>query len=427
MRVKKWIAKILIPVCIITALGCSNSKGDEAGTTMADESVSQQETTTNEEPKEEVVLNFWYVDANMTDYFTEVIEKYQEEHSNVTVNMRIVAATGYLDNINTQSISHSNAVDIYMLHNEDLEQAYLAGLARAYDPKDTVYTEENYGKSAMRAITYDNKKIAYPLYFDGAFLVYNKDYVETVPTTFDGILEFATMERSEEESIMDNIEIVCVWPVSDYTFNYEFLSDSLIVGGINGDNRSQVDVENDTVITALQYFESLNDYFALERKEVDYEYCLNYFMEGKSAFTFAKTAALTRLNESEVNYGTACMPDISGTISASALSYTQCLVINPYSTNIAEAEKLVKALSYDYVSEFYGQTGYYPSCKVWEYDDIVRGIYDNYFDSTPMPKMMTLGDYYIELDILLHKVWDDEGDIATLLNEFQNFLNVQLN
>ena len=341
--------------------------------------------------------------------------------------MRIVAATGYLDNINTQSISHSNAVDIYMLHNEDLEQAYLAGLARAYDPKDTVYTEENYGKSAMRAITYDNKRIAYPLYFDGAFLVYNKDYVETVPTTFDGILEFATMERSEEESVMDNIEIVCVWPVSDYTFNYEFLSDSLIVGGINGDNRSQVDVENGTVITALQYFQSLNDYFALERKEVDYEYCLNYFMEGKSAFTFAKTSALTRLNESEVNYGTACMPDISGTISASALSYTQCLVINPYSTNIAEAEKFVKALSYDYVSEFYGQTGYYPSCKVWEYDDIVRGIYDNYYDSTPMPKMMTLGDYYIELDILLHKVWDDEGDIAMLLNEFQTFLNVQLN
>ena len=427
MRVKKWIAKILISVCIITDLGCSNSKGDEAGTTMADESVSQQETTTNEEPKEEVVLNFWYVDANMTDYFTGVIEKYQEEHSNVTVNMRIVAATGYLDNINTQSISHSNAVDIYMLHNEDLEQAYLAGLARAYDPKDTVYTEENYGKSAMRAITYDNKRIAYPLYFDGAFLVYNKDYVETVPTTFDGILEFATMERSEEESVMDNIEIVCVWPVSDYTFNYEFLSDSLIVGGINGDNRSQVDVENGTVITALQYFQSLNDYFALERKEVDYEYCLNYFMEGKSAFTFAKTSALTRLNESEVNYGTACMPDISGTISASALSYTQCLVINPYSTNIAEAEKFVKALSYDYVSEFYGQTGYYPSCKVWEYDDIVRGIYDNYYDSTPMPKMMTLGDYYIELDILLHKVWDDEGDIAMLLNEFQTFLNVQLN
>lgn len=427
MRVKKWIAWVLVLFFVVTVLGCSNEKPDEAETTTGGGDVSEGETTVNEIPEEEVVLNFWYVDANMTDYFTGVIESYQTEHPNVTVNMRIVASTGYLDNINTQSINHSNAVDIYMLHNEDLEQAYLAGLARAYDPEGTVYTEENYGKSALRAITYDNKRIAYPLYFDGAFLVYNKDYVETVPTTFDGILGFATMERGEEESVMDNIEIVCVWPVSDYSFNYEFLSDGLIVGGINGDSRSQVDVENGTVIAALQYFQSLNDYFALDRNEVDYEYCLNYFMEGKSAFTFAKTAALTRLSESEINFGTACMPDISDTISASALSYTQCLVINPYSTNVAEAEKFVKALSYDYASQFYGQTGYYPSCKAWEYDDIVRGIYENYFDSTPMPKMMTLGDYYIELDILLHKVWDDEGDIATLLNEFQNFLNVQLN
>lgn len=427
MRLKKWIAGTLALMCLFWTVGCSNSEDESLTTIASEETSSAEEATVQTEPAEEIVMNFWYTDANMTDYFTRVIEAYEAEHTNVTVEMRIVASTGYLDNINTQSINRSNAVDIFMLHNEDLEQAYLAGLAKEYDPADTVYTEENYGKSALRAVTYDGKKVAYPLYFDGAFLVYNKDYVETVPTTFDGILGFATMERGEEESIMDNMEKVCVWPVSDYSFNYEFLSDSLIVGGINGDNRTQVDVENGTVIAALEYFQSLNEYFALDREEVNYDYCLNYFMEGKSAFTFAKTAALTALNESGINYGTACMPDISDTISASALSYTQCLVINPYSAHISEAEKLVQALTYDYVGEFFGLTGYYPSCKVWNYDDIVKGIYENYFDSTPMPKMMTLGDYYIELDILLHKVWDDEEDIAVLLNEFQNFLNVQLN
>ncbi len=427
MKLRRWIAVILALTCLIMTAGCGKDGGESMTTTAAEESSMAEETTSQTEPAEEISLNFWYTDANMTEYFTRVIEAYETEHPNVKVELRIVASTGYLDNINTQSINRSNAVDIFMLHNEDLEQAYLAGLAKEYEPEDTVYTEENYGKSALRAITYDGKRVAYPLYFDGAFLVYNKDYVETVPTTFDGILGFATMERGEEESIMDKIEKVCVWPVSDYSFNYEFLSDSLIVGGINGDNRTQVDVENGTVVAALEYFQSLNEYFALDRQEVNYDYCLNYFIEGKSAFTFVKTAALTKLNESGINYGTACMPDISDSISASALSYTQCLVVNPYSVHISEARKLVQALTYEHVGEFYDLTGYYPSCKVWNYDDIVKGIYDNYFDSTPMPKMMTLGDYYIQLDILLHKVWDDEEEIAVLLSDFQNFLNVQLN
>ncbi len=427
MKLRRWIAGILALTCLFMTAGCGKDDEESMTTTVAEESSSAEETTSQTEPAEEISLNFWYTDANMTEYFTRVIEAYETEHPNVKVELRIVASTGYLDNINTQSINRSNAVDIFMLHNEDLEQAYLAGLAKEYEPEDTVYTEENYGKSALRAITYDGKRVAYPLYFDGAFLVYNKDYVETVPTTFDGILGFATMERGEEESIMDKIEKVCVWPVSDYSFNYEFLSDSLIVGGINGDNRTQVDVENGTVVAALEYFQSLNEYFALDRQEVNYDYCLNYFIEGKSAFTFVKTAALTKLNESGINYGTACMPDISDSISASALSYTQCLVVNPYSVHISEARELVEALTYEHVGEFYNLTGYYPSCKAWNYDDIVKGIYENYFDSTPMPKMMTLGDYYIQLDILLHKVWDDEEEIAVLLSEFQNFLNVQLN
>ena len=123
MRVKKWIAWVLVLVFVVTVLGCSNKKPDETETTTGGGDVSEEETTVNEIPEEEVVLNFWYVDANMTDYFTGVIESYQTEHPNVTVNMRIVASTGYLDNINTQSINHSNAVDIYMLHNEDLEKA----------------------------------------------------------------------------------------------------------------------------------------------------------------------------------------------------------------------------------------------------------------------------------------------------------------
>lgn len=436
MKFKKYLAFIMAFICLLSLSGCQ--KGKEENSSMGaetaalegnvlDASTSENENTSS--AGEDVVLNFWYTDTNMTEFFTDAVSRYQESNPGVTVNLRMVASNGYLENINTQSIKQTNAVDVYMLHNEDLEQAYLAGLACAYDPEGTVYTAENFGHSAIRAVTYKNKQIAYPLYFNSAFLIYNKAYVTEVPKTFEDILNYSNnLEYEEEGSVTDQIEKTFIWPVSDYTFNYAFLSDSFVVGGPNGDDRSQIDIANSTVAASLEYFQSLYDYFAIDRNEVDYEYCLQSFIDGKNAFTFAKTGDIPRLNESEVDYGTACMPDISDEVSASSLSYTQTLVVNPYSMHIEEARKFVKALTYDYAADFYGKTGYYPSCKAWDYSsDIVAGIYENYGDSTPRPKMMTLGDYYIELEILLHTVWDDNGEVHELLNDFQNFVNIQVN
>lgn len=430
MIFKKCIAVLAVICMSVSLAACGEEKNKSEivvpGETTVDATETESETT---EQVEDITLNFWYTDAGMTDYFNYAVERYQAEHPNVTIDMKMVASVGYLENINTQSINHSNAVDVYMLHNEDIEKAYLAGLALPYDNTDTVFTSDNYGKSAMRAVTYNGKQVAYPLYFDSAFLIYNKAYVTDPPKTFDDILNFSNTLEYSEGGITDNIEKTFIWPVSDYTFNYEFLSDSFIVGGINGDNREQVDVANETVLLSMGYYQALYDYFAISRDEVDYEYCLDSFSNGKNAFTFAKTAALKRLDEVEgLEYGAACMPDLTELASASALSYTQTLVVNPYTTNIKAARSFVKALTYDYVNVFYYQTGYLPSCKNWTYNsDIIAGVYANYDDSTPMPKMMTLGDYYIELEILLHNIWDQNGDIMELLNNFQNFITTQLN
>lgn len=435
MKSKKILAIITILLLMITSItGCSsNSDTEETSVNViqvgGSSEAATEESSSVEVTEGEILINLWYTDANMTEYLTYAVDKYCSENPGVVVDLRITASTGYLENINTQSIKQTNAVDVYMLHNADLEQAYLAGLAMPYDPAGTEFTTSNYGDCAISAVTYNGKQIAYPMYFDSAFLVYNKDYVTDVPQTFEEILNFSNnLEYSEEGSATDHIEKTLIWPVSDYSFNYAFLSDAFIVGGSDGDDRSQVNVSNGTVVNSLEYYKSLYDYFAIDRKEVDYEYCVNSFIEGKNAFIFAKTDAIQKLNEAGVNYGTARMPDISGTISASSLSYTQTLVVNPYSMHIEEARKLVKAITYDYAGDFYGMTGFYPSCRSWDYNsDIVAGIYDNYDDATARPKLMTLGDYYIELEILLHTVWDDNGDTTELLSNFQNFVVTQIN
>lgn len=429
MKLKKLLAILLmVTMCISALAGCGKDaeNGESAGVTNAN---GEEETTTAK--AKDVVLNFWYTDAAMTEYFTYAVEKYHAQHPNVTINLNVAASTGYLENINTQSIKQTNAVDVYMLAHFDLEQAYLGGLAYEYDPVESVINAENYGRSAIRAVTYGERQVAYPLYFDSAFLIYNKAYVTEVPKTFDDIKNFLNAsdedEQTDENSALSSVEKTFVWPVSDYTFNYAFLSDAFVMGGVNGDDRSQINVVNDTVMTALDYYHGLYDFYAINRDEVDYESCIEDFIAGKTAFTFAKTGMIPKLEESGVDYGTACMPDINETITGGSLSYTQTLVVNPYSLNIDVAQDFVKMVTCDYVDRFYEMTGFYPACNTWNYEnDRIAGIYANYDDSTPRPKMMTLGGYYIELEILLHKIWDEDGDMAQLLTEFQDFVITQI-
>lgn len=476
MNFKKVVALGLASLMVFSMTACANNgstepsvaeivvKGDLPMGTQAETGEEQESEATSD--GKETALNFWYTDPNMTAYFEFALDRFHQEHPEIVVNLNMVASTGYLENINTQSIRQNNAVDVYMLHNADLEQAYLAGLAKAYEQEGTVFTPGNFGKSAIRAVSYKNKQVAYPLFFDSAFLVYNKNYVVEVPKTFDELLNFTNGREEEDEnqkSILDKIEKTLIWPVSDYTFNYAFLSNDFVMGGANGDDRSQIDTANENVINTLIYYRNLYDFFAINRKEVDYNYCVQKFIEGKIAFTFVKMGMLPTLDEAvavangatttaedtislelggaeseekkEENqeeempfaYGTAKMPDITETIAASSLSYTQALVVNPYSMHQKEAQEMVQALCYDYVDEFYEMTGFLPSRRNWNYDnDIFKGIYDNYDASTPRPKMMTLGDYYIQLEILLHKVWDDDGDVTELVNEFQDYVENQV-
>lgn len=431
---KNLMRKLLLitsAVCMLSLAACSkNNTADGA----SDESVSQENTSqsvvteaSNESTAEEITLNLWYTSSYMQDYFESAISKFTEANPNVNVVLKLCAESGYLENINADSIKRTNVVDIYMLPEEDLEQAYLAGLALEYNPQETVFTEDSFSKTALRAVTYKGKQVAYPLCFDSAFLVYNRAYTNKAPKTFDELLDFANnFEDSASGGVITQLERVLVWNVSDVKMNYQFLSSYFSIGGECGDDREVIDISNDNVIRGLEYYKSLNDFFALDRNTITDQSVVDYFVSGKAAFTITNTAGLTTLHTAGMDFGVCAMPDITSSLSAGALSTTETLVINPYSENVDMAKKLVQALAYDYADDFYIKTGYFPSRFNWEYDSsMVDGVYENYADSTSRPKIMNLGDFYVRLEILMHNVWDG-GSVEELLPQFENYVREQL-
>lgn len=419
MVFKKILRAMALSLAIVTMVtACGNAEG----TVDTTESVT---SVTKEENQDSITMNLWYTDDYLTDYLKVGVENYMEDNPNVKIVLKQVAESGYLENINANSIKRTDVVDIYTLPVDDIEKAYLAGLAKEYDASATVYNTKNYCKTAISAITYDNKQVAYPLCFDSAYLVYNKQYTNEAPANFDELQNFANNLVTSEEENAVQLEKVLIWNVADYKMNYQFLSDAFKIGGKNGDDRNSVSVYHADVIKGLYYFQSLNDFFAIDRKTVTEDEVLKFFEEGKAAFAITNTEGLLKLHMAGMDYGVAKMPDMTDSLKTKALSSTLAMVINPYSANIETAQKIVDKFCYDMAADFYVKTGYFPCRSSWEYDSaLLDGVYDNYAASVSRTKLMNAGDFYTRIEIMMNKIWDGEA-AEELLMDFQTYAKEQ--
>lgn len=419
MKLRKITALMMAAVLLFSLAGCKN--GQENG-----EETTEQTTQKVVVDTEETII-LWYTDAFLTEYLEKCVADFTAENPLVTINLKLMSSSDYLENVNTECIKSSDKVDLYVLSNCDLEQAYLAGLTTEVTDTD-IYNEENYGSAAISSVTYKNKMIAYPFWFDSAFMVYNQDYTDTAPQTFQDILDFANnLIIEDENSVLYNIESVLRWDVSDIELNYQFLSDYFTVGGDNGDNREDTDMCNDYAANSMAYYQSLSDFFAIDRKDVTYTSSIDYFINGKSVFTIARADALSKLNDAKMNYAVCRMPDITAELPASALSETDVVVVNPYSDNVELAKLIAQAVTYDYAGSFYELTGSFPAYSGWEYDSaVIDGVYDNYRNSISKAKFINMGDFYTRLEIMMHSIWDGE-DIYDQLTLFKEYATEQLN
>ena len=88
----------------------------------------------------------------------------------------------YTHLINQETLHSDQIPDIYLLSSDSLEKAYLAGLASKVPDTVGICNTDHFSQAALSAVTYDQKLIGYPVYFDTSALVYNEDYLRTWAT-----------------------------------------------------------------------------------------------------------------------------------------------------------------------------------------------------------------------------------------------------
>ncbi len=121
-------------------------------------------------------IYFWYTDDAMTNFINSAAVAFGERE-NVRVIPVLTEDSEYLEALNQASLHSGQVPDAYIISNDSLEKAYLAGLAEEIGDEGAVCNETNFPAAALSAVAYQGKTVAYPLSYETSALVYNETYL----------------------------------------------------------------------------------------------------------------------------------------------------------------------------------------------------------------------------------------------------------
>ena len=417
-------------------------------------------------------IYIWYTDQALTSYISGAAVTYNETHD-IRVVPVLESGLEYLESINQASLTE-NDPDMYVLSHDSLEKAYLAGLASEIKPGEGVSLEELYMQTGLFAVTYKDKLIGYPFYFETSSLLYNKTYLEDMARNQltaerdSAVAEEAQQETEEDGSkeemqgevqqigditqeqiaqrvseilpstleemktfadsydAPEQVEAVFKWDVTDIFYNYFFIGDTIHMGGEAGYDVSQIDIYNDNAVESMKAYAELNQFFSIDTSEIEYDSVIDEFISGKLVFTVATTDVVSRLEHAKedglfvYDYGIALTPDIDEERKTRSLSMTSCVVINGYSEHQEEANDFARFLTSEYNDLLYARTGKVSSALHADYG--YEALYEfakEYERSISMPKMLETSNFWIQLEATFAEVWNG-ADAERKLRELSN-------
>ena len=328
-------------------------------------------------------LTLWYTDEKLNPYLVEAAEEF-EQQNHVEITLQLVTAVDYIEHINTASISDLGGPDLFITSSELLEKARLAGLTVENDSFTERELEDAFPQQALNAASCGGRLMAYPFYFETCCLLYNKNYVDAAPVTIDDILAYADSYEGGDETA--DVENIFKWNVADIFSNFFFIANYVNLGGPTGDDPSQVQLSADEITACLQYYQSLNAFFAIDAEEVTTENVLQEFIDGKTVYTIAKTDAIAAIDkalaaeEETVSgdgdrfYGIAQVPDLTAELATKGLSVTNSVVVNAYSAQRELAKSFARYLTFEKAEDLYGMTDKMPVRLGVEYENPEMGV-----------------------------------------------------
>lgn len=375
----------------------------------------QQQSVKEEEPEDVKSFDIWYNYNGYEPYLKYVAEEFKKE-TGITVNLQCISDLGYATIINEKSIK-GNGPDLYISSIVDLENLYLSGVVSVV-ADDSLVNEDNYAKKAIQAVKYGEKVCGYPLGYEVSVLAYNSNYIKEEPATFEDIMSYVGYDE-EGETDFSGISKILDMESDKMLYNYGFFAEYLRVDKDLENEKLNVSLNSEEAKSAAVKYVALKEYFGLSNESRAYTTIVNDFAAGKSLFAILNTQIVGNEAFASISYGVMPVPDFTADLKVTPMSYTEILVVNPYTDDMENALKFAKMMSYDYADVMYEKCQILSTKRGIEYKDpIANEFFEAYEESTYLPKYMETEDYSLLVKNAINHIWKGET-IVTVLDQLQ--------
>ena len=381
--------------------------------------VKQQEEVAKQEEEEvlpEKSFDIWYSFNGYEEYLKYVATEFEKE-TGIKVNLTCKSDLEYSAIINSASIV-GDGPDLYIASTSMLENLYLSGIVSLAD--ESIVNEENFATVALDSVSYDGKICGYPLGYEVPVLAYNANYITEAPATFEDIKAYVGYEEdSEVTTNLEGISNVFDMESDDLLYNYGFFAEYMNIAKDKETGTITATFNTDETKAAATEYVALKDYFGLSDDTKSYASIVSDFAAGKTMFAILNTQIVGNASFAELNYNVVSVPDFSSTIKVTSMSYTEMIIVNPYTDSMEDALKFAKMASIDKADLMYEKCSILSAKKNIEYaDEMAAKFYAAYEESEALPMYMETEDFALLVKNTINHIWKGE-DVNTVLEELQ--------
>ena len=379
---KRFISAVCVCAAVAAAAAAAQGNFGQNG----ERSVMDDETAEREAYRRaKTDLVFWYQDAAYADFFELAAERYYEK-TGIKAAVSYRQTLNYIGDIYDETMRCEAAPDVYLISGDNLEEAYLYGLAAVNERKDS------YGDAADNAVAASccqGKMLGYPLSYNICVLVYQNGYFDAAPDSLQAIIDYSDENEPEE-----HVEYLLEWNVNDAFYDFPFISNSVT---FVQEEAGSVDVVYDEELYQkdLAYFEEILTSFSIDADEVSEESIIENFLAGRTLCAIIDTNSLAELGD--YSYSLMELPALNEELSSSACGLTDMLVVNDFSESADEASDFAEFVTTELSGELHGASGRYSVFLPDAADEVEKIAYQAYESSVPVPNSQDARDFWVNL------------------------------
>lgn len=337
--------------------------------------------------KKEPDLRFWYDESEYEPYFKEAAIAFYEKEG-VVVELVCVDDVDYVGSIYDATMDNEAFPDAYLLSGEELEKAYLYGVAG--ENQNLAAYKGVVANHAIEASHYREVCYGYPLSYNVALFAYNSQFFEEKPVSLQAIIDY-----SDDNEPAENVEYLLEWDAYDPFYGFPFISKSVTFVKTEAEVLEVV-YDEALLEESLLFLEESLESFSMPIETVTEASVIEDIKSGTTLCAVVDSDSLKQLTEA-ADYQIMEFPALNDTLAAKSAALTDMIVVNDFTEQYEVASAFATFVTLEYSNDLWELTGHYPVKMQSDADARERIAYQAYENAILVPDSQDAAGFWIDL------------------------------